>query len=132
MVMVMSMAAKMARSRIAPQGWFADPMDQTRQRFWSGQQWLDFTRDPRHPARLLKKSCPPNTQPPTVEPVWRVVFFRIVFPAFCALLASVLLATFITAQQEGIVAPAKHMISKTHSPASPVSPAEVKAPEVGR
>lgn len=100
MVHGMSSATRFSRSRIAPQGWFDDPLDQTRQRFWSGQQWLDFTRDPRHPARLVKRNIPADVPPPTVDPWWKVLVNKILIPGICALLAAVLLTIYIAVQQD--------------------------------
>jgi hypothetical protein len=96
----MSAARLISRDRIAPKGWLTDPMDQTRQRFWSGQQWLDYSRDPRHPARLVKSELRTPCPPPTVDPSWKLALTRFLVPAICALTAGVLLAAFIAYQQQ--------------------------------
>lgn len=46
-----------------PSGWYPDPEDQTRQRYWNGDQWTDHTAPVGQSAAATPPSSPPGDDP---------------------------------------------------------------------
>lgn len=47
-----------------PPGWYTDPTDQNRARWWDGNDWTDHTRAPEWGETLPRLAPPPTTPPP--------------------------------------------------------------------
>lgn len=83
-------------------GWYEDPTDADRQRFWDGDEWTEKAR----PAPLLRPRDPlkhqPSRQRQAREPVSQVVIAGYMFAVLFPLLGFILGLTQINRSEHGL------------------------------